>query len=82
MDAGEVLGRGRLREMLYALGLEGLLEQRDEEAPDAVRRLADEREQARGARDFARADRLREELAEQGWEVRDTPDGATLVRKE
>jgi cysteinyl-tRNA synthetase len=82
MDAGEALGRGRLGEMLYALGLEGLLEQRREQAPDAVRRLADEREEARGARDFARADRIREQLAEQGWEVRDTPGGAQLVPKE
>jgi cysteinyl-tRNA synthetase len=79
MDAGEALGRGRLGEMLYALGLEGLLEERGEQAPDAVRRLADEREEARGARDFARADRIREQLAEQGWEVRDTPGGAQLV---
>jgi cysteinyl-tRNA synthetase len=82
MDAGEALGPGRLGEMLYALGLEGLLEERDEQAPEAVRRLADEREEARGARDFARADRIREQLAEQGWEVRDTPDGAQLVPKE
>jgi cysteinyl-tRNA synthetase len=82
MDAGEVLGRGRLGEMLYALGLEDLLEEREEKAPDTVRRLADEREAARAARDFARADQIREELAEQGWEVRDTPDGARLVRKE
>jgi cysteinyl-tRNA synthetase len=82
MDAGEALGHGRLREMLYALGLEGLLEDRGEQAPEAVRRLADEREEARGARDFARADRIREQLAEQGWEVRDTPGGAQLVPKE
>jgi cysteinyl-tRNA synthetase len=82
MDAGEALGRGRLGEMLYALGLEGLLEERGEQAPDAVRRLAGEREEARGARDFARADRIREQLAEQGWEVRDTPGGAQLVPKE
>jgi cysteinyl-tRNA synthetase len=82
MDAGEALGPGRLGEMLYALGLEGLLEERDEQAPEAVRRLADEREEARGARDFARADRIREQLAEQGWEVRDTPDGAQLVPRE
>jgi cysteinyl-tRNA synthetase len=68
--------------MLYALGLEGLLEARGEQAPDAVRRLAEEREEARGARDFARADRIREQLAKQGWEVRDTPDGARLVRRE
>jgi cysteinyl-tRNA synthetase len=82
MDAGEALGRGRLGEMLYALGLEDLLEERAEQAPDAVRRLADEREEARGARDFARADRIREQLAERGWEVRDTPGGAQLVPKE
>ena len=82
MDAGEAVGPGRLGEMLYALGLEGLLEERDEQAPEAVRRLADEREEARGARDFVRADRIREQLAEQGWEVRDTPDGAQLVPKE
>jgi cysteinyl-tRNA synthetase len=82
MDGGEALGRGRLGEMLYALGLENLLEETGDEAPDAVRRLADERETARTARDFARADQIREELAEQGWEVRDTPGGAQLVPKE
>jgi cysteinyl-tRNA synthetase len=81
MDGDEVLGPGRLGEMLYALGLEDLLEDTGEDAPDAVRRLADEREAARTARDFARADRIREELAEQGWEVRDTPGGAQLVPK-
>jgi cysteinyl-tRNA synthetase len=82
MDAGESLGRGRLGEMLYALGLEGLLEDRGEEVPEAVQRLAEEREEARRARDFARADRIREQLAEQGWEVRDTPAGPKLVPKE
>jgi cysteinyl-tRNA synthetase len=82
MDGGEALGRGRLGEMLYALGLENLLEETGDEAPDAVRRLADERETARTARDFARADQIREELADQGWEVRDTPGGAQLVPKE
>ena len=79
LDAGERLGPGRLPEMLYAFGLEGLLDT-DHEAPDEVRELADERDRARAARDFAAADRLRDELAERGWEVRDTPDGARLVR--
>ena len=66
--------------MLYAFGLESLLEGDDEEAPEEIRRLAAEREEARAARDFERADRLREQLAEAGWEVRDTPEGARLVR--
>jgi cysteinyl-tRNA synthetase len=76
---GQRVGPGRLGEMLYALGLESLREV-EEEAPEELQRLAAEREEARGARDFERADRIREELAEAGWEIRDTPEGARLVR--
>jgi len=81
LDAGARMGPGRLEEMLHALGLEGLLGTVDERAPDAEsRRLLDEREAARAARDFGQADSLRDELARRGWEVRDTPQGARLVR--
>jgi cysteinyl-tRNA synthetase len=79
LDAGEPLGPGRLGEMLHALGLETLLEARDEEAPEELRRLARERDAARAARDFERADAIRDELAAAGWQIRDTPDGAKLV---
>jgi cysteinyl-tRNA synthetase len=65
--------------MLHAFGLESLLEE-GEEAPGEVRRLAEEREQARAERDFERADRLRDELAARGWEIRDTAEGPRLVR--
>ena len=82
LEAGESVGAGRLREMLYAFGLERLVDQADDEAPEEVRALADRREEARAARDFAEADRLRDELAERGWEVRDTADGARLVRSQ
>jgi cysteinyl-tRNA synthetase len=80
MDAGERVGPGRLGEMLYALGLETLLDV-EEEAPEALKRLAAEREEARDARDFGRADQIRDQLAESGWEIRDTPEGARLVRR-
>jgi cysteinyl-tRNA synthetase len=46
---------------------------------DAEALLA-EREQARTERDFERADALRDQLAELGWEIRDTPEGARLRR--
>ncbi|MFL5865664.1 MAG: cysteine--tRNA ligase, partial [Thermoleophilaceae bacterium] len=59
MDAGERVGVGRLPELLGALGLEGLLEEEAEAGEDAER-LAAEREEARGAGDFARADELRD----------------------
>jgi cysteinyl-tRNA synthetase len=66
--------------MLYALGLENLLEVEDE-APDELQQLAAERDEARSARDFERADQIRDQLAGQGWEIRDTPEGTRLVRR-
>lgn len=45
--------------------------------PADVRRLLDERSEARAARDFARADALRAEIAELGWEVQDGASGST-----
>jgi cysteinyl-tRNA synthetase len=78
-DAGERLGPGRLGEMLEAFGLESLLAG-EADAPQEIEQLAAERQEARAARDFERADRLRDELAARGWEVRDTAEGPRLVR--
>lgn len=53
---------------------------RDErgEVPEAVRALVEERERARAARDFARADALREAIARVGFRVVDAPTGTVL----
>jgi cysteinyl-tRNA synthetase len=67
-----------LEEMLTVLGLERMLDERDEVDEEALR-LVQEREAARLSRDFARADAARDELLERGWEVRDTPEGPMLV---
>jgi len=72
-------GDADLRDMLTVLGLENLLEASDVQAPAEVAELADARERARAARDYAEADRLREEIRAQGWEVRDGPDGPELL---
>ncbi|MBP7274636.1 MAG: cysteine--tRNA ligase [Kiritimatiellae bacterium] len=50
------------------------------ETPEDVLRLVDERQRARAAKDWARADEVREELARKGWSVKDTPLGPQ-VRK-
>ena len=81
VDEGERVGPGRVGEMLYALGLEGLLEEEEGEAPEELQRLVAQREEARASRDFDRADQIREQLADAGWEIRDTPEGARLVRQ-
>jgi cysteinyl-tRNA synthetase len=71
-------GDSHLREMLEVLGLQSLLDA-DAEAPQDVRELAQAREQARASRDFAEADRLRDEIAACGWEVRDGAGGFQLL---
>jgi cysteinyl-tRNA synthetase len=51
-----------------------------EKAPSDIVALADERQQARKARDFKRADALRDALKLKGWLIEDTPQGPKLKR--
>jgi len=50
------------------------------EAPAQVMALLDARQAARKARDFKRADALRDGLKAKGWLIEDTPKGARLKR--
>ena len=49
--------------------------------PDQVRQLAEEREQARKAGDFTKADRLRKQIDEMGYAVSDSSSGPVLTKK-
>jgi cysteinyl-tRNA synthetase len=68
-----------LRRALDLFGLASLAE--EDAAPAEVVSLAEARERARAERDFAEADRLRDEIAAAGWEVRDEASGFRLVRQ-
>jgi cysteinyl-tRNA synthetase len=70
-----------LRRAFGIFGLESIGEV--EEAPAEVAELAERRRQAREAKDFPGADRLRDEIAAAGWDVRDVaePPGYRLVRR-
>jgi cysteinyl-tRNA synthetase len=68
-----------LRRALDVFGLASLAE--SEEAPAELVELAERRQEARSDGDFAEADRLREEIAAAGWEVRDVAEGFRLVRR-
>src|SRR6201999_1265847 len=65
-------------EMLGLVGLGSIAEGRDETDPEAER-LLQERQEARAAKDFSRADEIRDHLATLGWDVRDSADGPRLV---
>jgi cysteinyl-tRNA synthetase len=71
-----------LAEMLGLVGLSSLTQPEKGAETDAeAESLLREREEARAAKDFSRADEIRDRLAAMGWEVRDSSDGAKLVPK-
>jgi cysteinyl-tRNA synthetase len=77
--SADAVGDADLLEMLSVLGLESLLAA-GEKPPDDALDLAARRDAARAHRDWAEADRLRDELRAMGWEIRDGPGGPELVR--
>ncbi len=84
-NRGEVRGEAAavaLAEMLDLVGL-GSLTQPDQgvQTDEDATKLMGEREEARAAKDFERADELRDQLAEMGWTVRDSAEGPSLVPK-
>lgn len=70
-----------LRFVLEAFGLQLPDPDANEDIPDDIRALADERQAARQARDWAASDALRDRLAELGWLVKDGKDGYALTKK-
>lgn len=69
-----------VRDMLGILGLESIAHPEDA-AGEEAEALMREREVARAAKDFARADEIRDRLAALGWTVRDSAEGPSLVPK-
>jgi len=68
-----------LRRALDVFGLGSLAE--EDEAPPEVVALAEAREAARAAKDFAEADRLRAAIGDAGWAIRDVGARYELVRR-
>ena len=82
LDRGEedsaAVAAATARELAAVLGLEFTDESSD--IPADIQDLADRRQEARAAKDFATADSLRLQLAELGWTVEDSADGPVLRR--
>ena len=90
--AGDGTTRARLKAELLGAGLAlGLLQQDpaqwlgsaggDSDDDARIQALVDERGAAKQARDFARADALRDQLAAEGIVLEDTPQGVRWARK-
>ena len=81
----KTLNKATLAEADKILGL-GLAEVRPsqkiavkKEIPAEVQKWVAEREEARATRDFARSDALRAQIEAAGFEVKDTPEGPSLI---
>ena len=65
--------------LLYALGLELFtIEEQSVDAPGEIVALAQQRWEAKQAKDWSKADELRDSLLAQGWLVKDKKDGYDL----
>ena len=88
-DLNRALGENRLSPTHAAAALAawerldtvlGLGVKKEVEAPGELLTLLDQRQAARKAKDFKRADTIRDELKAKGWLIEDTPKGARLKR--
>lgn len=69
-----------LLELTHVLGL--LEAEEDADVDDEIKKLVDEREAARAAKDFAKADQIRDELKAKGITLKDTPQGVQIIKEE
>jgi len=58
----------------------GLGQRQDGDAPAEIQAFLEQRQAARKAKDFKRADQLRDELKARGWLIEDTPKGPKLKK--
>ncbi|MBR2670794.1 MAG: cysteine--tRNA ligase [Oscillospiraceae bacterium] len=66
-------------DMCWILGI--LYNRKKDEIPEEVKAMAEQRQEARKARNFALADELRNKITEMGYTIEDTPEGPKIVKK-
>ncbi len=59
----------------------GVLEHEKVEVPEEIKKLIEERENARKEKNFKKSDEIREKIRQMGWEVQDTPEGPKVRKR-
>ena len=75
-----ILAKDTLKELCSILGILEQYEEKEDKIPPEILELIEKRNQARKAKNFAEADRIRDELKSLGYIVLDTPQGTKIER--
>ena len=83
--ASKDFAKGCLDLLMELTTVLGLLQQDTEEevteVEPEIQALIDERQAARKAKDFAKADQIRDKLKEMGITLKDTPQGVQIIKE-
>ncbi len=77
-EAGAANALALLDELDLALGI--FSQKTEENVPEEILALVQDRQDARRTKDFARADEIRDQLTASGWVLEDTPDGPRVKK--
>ncbi|MBQ3322014.1 MAG: cysteine--tRNA ligase [Firmicutes bacterium] len=83
-NATKAFAKAAMDVLMELASVLGLLQQEVEEKVEIepeIQALIDERQEARKAKNYARADEIRDQLAAQGITLKDTPQGVQVIRK-
>ena len=79
--ASKEFAQGALARLHELTDVLGILQQKDDGAiGEDIQALIDERQAARKAKNWARADEIRNQLAAMGYTLKDTPQGVQIIR--
>jgi len=80
--ATKEFAKASLDALMEFANIVGLLQTKDEDGVDPeIQKLVDERQEARKAKNFARADEIRDILKEKGITLKDTPQGVQIIKE-
>lgn len=80
--SSKAFAKEALEKMMALCSVLGLLQDDEEEDfGEDIMKMVNERQEARKARDFKRADEIRDELAARGITLKDTPQGVQIIRE-
>ena len=80
-ESGKAFLQGLKEEVILLSDICGLIvEKKEEGIPEEIRKLVEERTAAKKAKDFGRADAIRDELLSKGYVLKDTREGVKIER--